>query len=238
MNEVLAPHHVAIIMDGNGRWATSKSLSRSDGHKAGVETVRDIVRAAPDLGIKYLTLYAFSSENWKRPENEVSYLMGLIKLYLRKELSELNKNGVCLKIIGNRSKLPLDIREEISRAEEVTKNNDNLTLIIALSYGGRADIVDASRAIAEKIKLGEISLEDINEDLISSHLSTAEIPDPDLMIRTSGEQRISNFLMWQLSYSELYFTDIHWPDFSKEDLLEAIEAYKNRDRRLGKVSKG
>jgi len=238
MNEVLSPRHVAIIMDGNGRWATSRGLSRSEGHKAGVETVRSTVKAASELGIKYLTLFGFSSENWKRPEDEVSYLMNLIRIYLKKEISELNKNGVRLRIIGNRSKLPSDIVEEIKICEDATKDNEKITVVIALSYGGRQDIVDAASLIAEKVKSGEINLSDIDENMFSNNLSTAGIPDPDLMIRTSGEQRVSNFLMWQLSYSELYFTDVHWPDFSKSDLELAIDSYLKRDRRFGEVKKG
>ncbi len=235
MGEALAPRHVAIIMDGNGRWATSKGLKRTDGHSAGVETVRRVVEAAADMGIEYLTLFGFSSENWNRPKEEVGYLMNLIRVYLKKEVSELNKNGVCLKIIGDRSSLDADIIQEIENCEELTKNNKRITVTIALSYGGRQDIINAAKKIATEVTNGNISLNDINENSFSNYLDTAGTPDPDLMIRTSGEQRISNFLMWQLSYAELYFTETHWPDFSAKDLSEAVEAFKNRDRRFGKI---
>jgi len=236
MSELAVPNHVAIIMDGNGRWATQKGGSRTDGHKKGVETVRNTVEAAAKLGIKYLTLFGFSVENWDRPVDEVSYLMNLIRVYLKKELSELQKNEVRLKVIGDRSRLDDDIVKEIEKCEEATKDNKKITVVIALSYGGRQDIVSAAQSLVRDAAQGKISAEDVTIDSFADHLSTKGIPYPDLMIRTSGEKRISNFLIWQLAYAELYFTNTLWPDFSEKDLVEAIEDYNSRDRRFGKVS--
>jgi len=231
------PKHVAIIMDGNGRWATARGLKRSEGHRKGAEATRKVVEAAAELGVKYLTLFAFSSENWNRPEEEVIDLMNLLRFYLKKEISELNKNNVRLLVIGDRSRLSDDIVKLIEKAEALTKDNDKITVTIALNYGGRQDIVFAAKEIAEKVKSGTLEIDEINENIFSQYLMTKDIPDPDVMIRTSGESRLSNFLMWQLAYTELYFTSVFWPDFSKEDIVEAIEYFKNRDRRYGGTSK-
>lgn len=227
------PRHVAIIMDGNGRWAKKRGLPRTAGHKQGAEAVRRALKAAPDLGISYLTLYSFSSENWTRPETEVRDLMGLLKLYLRSELSELNANGVRVRVIGERERLSNDIQQLIELAETTTAENNRLTLVLALSYGGRQEIRNAVRRIAERVRDGELSPEDISDDLISANLDTADIPDPDLVIRTSGEQRLSNFLPWQTAYSELVFTDCLWPDFNAETFASAVEEYSRRERRFG-----
>lgn len=236
MSEVAVPNHVAIIMDGNGRWAKQRGLSRTEGHKRGVDTVRSTVESAANLGIKYITLFGFSSENWERPVDEVSYLMNLIRIYMKNEIEELQKNKVRLKVIGDRSKLDGDIVRSIEKCEEETKNNDRITVTIALSYGGRQDIVSAVKKMVKDAVHGNISVEDLTTEDFSSYLSTSGIPDPDLMIRTSGEMRISNFLIWQLAYSELYFSNTLWPDFSEQDLIEAIEDYNARDRRFGKLS--
>jgi undecaprenyl diphosphate synthase len=227
------PRHVAIIMDGNGRWAKKRGLPRTAGHKQGAEAVRRALKAAPDLGISYLTLYSFSSENWTRPETEVRDLMGLLKLYLRSELSELNANGVRVRVIGERERLSGDIQQLIELAETTTAGNSRLTLVLALSYGGRQEIRNAVQRIAERVRDGELSPADISEDLISANLDTADIPDPDLVIRTSGEQRLSNFLPWQTAYSELVFTDCLWPDFNAETFASAVEEYSRRERRFG-----
>lgn len=227
----LAPQHVAIVMDGNGRWATARGLPRVAGHKQGAETVEAIVRAASDQGISYLTLFAFSTENWKRPEGEVTDLMGLLRIYLRAKINEFHKNNLRLKIIGERCRLRADILQSIEEAEKLTANNTGMTVLIALSYSGRWDIMQAMKKIADANICGEL----ITEELISQHLQTAGIPDPDLIIRTSGEQRISNFLLWQGAYSEYYFTDKYWPDFTKQDLIDAVQSYTQRDRRFGNV---
>jgi undecaprenyl diphosphate synthase len=220
-------------MDGNGRWAKKRGLPRTAGHKQGAEAVRRALKAAPDLGISYLTLYSFSSENWTRPETEVRDLMGLLKLYLRSELSELNANGVRVRVIGERERLSGDIQQLIELAETTTAGNSRLTLVLALSYGGRQEIRNAVQRIAERVRDGELSPADISEDLISANLDTADIPDPDLVIRTSGEQRLSNFLPWQTAYSELVFTDCLWPDFNAETFASAVEEYSRRERRFG-----
>ena len=229
------PAHIAIIMDGNGRWAKSRFMPRTYGHKVGVETIRKVVRECSRLGVKYLTLYAFSTENWKRPKDEVSALMGLLVKYLRNELEELHKNNVKILTIGDISKLPEACIEELALAKEKTKDNTGLVMSLALNYGGRNDLVNAVKNISQDLVDGKISLDDIGDNLISSHLSTNESPDPDLVIRTSGEQRLSNFLLWELAYSEFYFTDIHWPDFDEKELQMAIFAYQSRDRRFGGI---
>lgn len=229
------PAHIAIIMDGNGRWAKSRFMPRTYGHKVGVETIRKVVKECSRLGVKYLTLYAFSTENWKRPKEEVSALMGLLVKYLRNELEELHKNNVKILTIGDISKLPEACIEELALAKEKTKDNTGLVMSLALNYGGRNDLVNAVKNISQDLVDGKISLDDIGDNLISSHLSTNESPDPDLVIRTSGEQRLSNFLLWELAYSEFYFTDIHWPDFDEKELQEAIFAYQSRDRRFGAI---
>ena len=229
------PAHIAIIMDGNGRWAKSRFMPRTYGHKVGVETIRKVVKECSRLGVKYLTLYAFSTENWKRPKEEVSALMGLLVKYLRNELEELHKKNVKILTIGDISKLPEACIEELALAKEKTKDNTGLVMSLAINYGGRNDLVNAVKNISQDLVDGKISLDDIGDNLISSHLSTNESPDPDLVIRTSGEQRLSNFLLWELAYSEFYFTDIHWPDFDEKELQMAIFAYQSRDRRFGAI---
>jgi undecaprenyl diphosphate synthase len=227
------PVHVGIIMDGNGRWAQARGLPRVEGHRQGAESVRRAVKASVELGVRYLTLYGFSNENWKRPELEVSALMGLLRLYLRREIEELDQRGVRIRFIGQRQRLAADIVSLIEEAEARTAENAKLTLIVALSYGARQEITEAARTIAMKAAAGELDPASINEELVANHLETAGIPDPDLMIRTSGEQRVSNFLLWQLAYAELVFTDTLWPDFSWSDLEEAINEFHRRERRYG-----
>jgi len=229
------PTHVAIIMDGNGRWASAKGLPRTEGHRRGAESVRTVIKAASRLGVRYLTLFGFSSENWKRPSGEVMDLMGLLRLYLRKELAELHKQGVRFRVIGDRSRLPVDIQDLITVAEQRTRDNVGLNLVLALSYGGRAEIVNSARIIAERVKNGELDPADIDENLFAGSLETADIPDPDLLIRTSGEQRLSNFLLWQTAYTEFVFTDTLWPDFRTEEFEHALSQYQSRDRRYGSV---
>ena len=227
------PVHIAIIMDGNGRWAQARGLPRIAGHKRGAEAVRKTVEAAARAGVSYLTLFGFSSENWKRPESEVGDLMGLLRLYLKSEVNELKKNGIRLRVIGDRARFDKDIVAMIERAEADTQDGTRLNLILALSYGGRYEIAAAARDLAKRAAKGEIDPEDIDEGLFASHLNTADVPDPDLLIRTSGEQRISNFLLWQLAYTELVFTDILWPDFGETELAAAIEEFNSRERRYG-----
>lgn len=231
--DTAAPVHVAIIMDGNGRWATARGKPRAFGHRAGAEAVRRTIEAAGDLGIKYLTLFSFSSENWRRPAAEIADLMGLLRLYLRKEVETLNKQGARLIVIGDRHRLAPDIVQAIEEAEEKTASNTRINIILALSYGGRAEIVDAARKIAERVEAGELSPDKIDETVFESELTTHGIPDPDLLIRTSGEQRISNFLLWQLAYAEFVFIDKHWPDFAADDLHDAVKEYARRERRYG-----
>ncbi len=226
--------HLAIIMDGNGRWAKKRGLPRSAGHKKGAETVKDIVRAAGDMGIKYLTLYAFSTENWQRDPEEVKGLMGLLREYLKSELKEIQENGVRIMFIGERQMLDADIAEQMSKIEKDTADNDKMTLCIALSYGSRQEIVAAVQKIALLAKKGDISTNDIDIKMFSDMLYTKDIPDPDLLIRTSGEQRISNYLLWQIAYSELFFTPTLWPDFSKEELAGIVDNFNRRERRYGK----
>ena len=227
------PVHVAIIMDGNGRWAKQRGLPRVAGHRRGAEAVRATVKAAAELGVRYLTLFGFSSENWKRPLAEIDDLMGLLRHYLRGEIAELHRNGVRLRVIGDRERLASDIVTLIANAEEMTAKNGGLNLIIALSYGGRADIVAAARRLAADAAAGRIKPSEINEQTFAAHLSTADIPDPDVLIRTSGEQRISNFLLWQSAYAEMVFLDTLWPDFTKRELENAITEFQRRDRRYG-----
>ncbi|MHC8493804.1 isoprenyl transferase [Thalassospira sp. SM2505] len=229
------PRHVAIIMDGNGRWARGRGRPRTMGHRAGVDAVRRTIEASVALGIEYLTLYGFSTENWKRPESEVSDLMGLLRLFLKRELATLHKNGIKIRIIGDRSRFADDIRALLDKAEEQTSGNTRLNLTIALSYGARAEIAHAMREIARKVAAGEISADAITEDIIEQNLSTVGIPDPDLLIRTSGEQRISNFLLWQSAYTEFIFEDVLWPDFDRAHLEKAIDNFAGRERRFGAV---
>ena len=229
------PKHIAIIMDGNGRWAKKRNLPRALGHKAGVEAIRRIVKECNKLGVKYLTLYAFSTENWNRPLKEVDSLMKLLVDYLKNEFEELNANDVVINSIGNISKLPQTCREELNAAYEKTKNNNGLTLNLALNYGGRNEIVDAVKRISLDLLNKKISKDEITEDLLSGYMYTREIPDPDLIIRPSGELRLSNFLLWQSAYSEFWFSDVNWPDFNEKQLKFAISDYQKRDRRFGKV---
>ena len=227
------PRHVAIIMDGNGRWAKQRHLPRIEGHRAGAESARVIIRTAGELGIKYLTLYAFSVENWNRPKDEVDALMKYLVHYLKSETPELNKNNVRLEIIGQVYSLPEAVQEHLKKSVTTLSKNNGLTLIMALSYGGRTEIVDAVRDIAQKAKAGELDPADITEQVFAQHLYTRNVPDPDLMIRTSGEMRISNFLLWQISYTELVVTQTLWPDFRKPQFYAALEEYHQRHRRFG-----
>ncbi|HYD19766.1 MAG TPA: polyprenyl diphosphate synthase [Patescibacteria group bacterium] len=231
------PQHVAIIMDGNGRWATARGLSRTEGHKKGAEAAQRAVDAAREIGIPYITLFSFSSENWNRPPAEIEDLMNLLRYYLTKEMSEMKKNGARLMVIGDRTRLPADIVDLIRNIEDDTKANTRITVVIALSYGGRQDIVFAARELARQAKADVVDIEKIDEDFFSRYLMTRGIPDPDLMIRTSGESRISNFLMWQLAYAELFFTNTLWPDFSRKDMEEAVAFFNGRDRRYGGLSR-
>lgn len=235
LDENNIPKHIAIIMDGNGRWAKKRKLPRTMGHKAGVETIRRVIKEAHILGIKYLTLYAFSTENWKRPDEEVSALMKLLVEYLRSELAELNKNGVVIKVSGDITKLPKEAQNEILEAIEVTKNNKGIVLNIAFNYGGRDEIIRAVKLLCEEVKCGNINIENIDEEVFENFLYTKNIPDPDLIIRPSGEQRISNFLLWQCAYSEFWYSNVCWPDFKEEHLRKAIYDYQQRDRRYGGV---
>lgn len=230
------PKHVAIIMDGNGRWAKERGRDRLFGHQHGVISVRDVVEGCAEVGVKFLTLYAFSTENWSRPENEVNGLMELLVATIRKEAETLNKNGVRLHVIGDWDTLPKACIDELHEAMAMTANNTQLNLILALSYSAKWEITSAMKGIAEKIQRGELTPDAITDQVVHDHLCTAAFPDPELMIRTSGEQRISNFLLYQLAYAELYFTHTHWPDFRKENLFEALLNYQNRERRFGKIS--
>lgn len=227
--------HVAIIMDGNGRWAQHRGMPRVFGHRKGVDSVRKVVAAAPDLGIRYLTLFAFSSENWCRPISEVSEIMGLLRRYLRQEVAELNSAGVRLRTIGDRSRLDKDIIDLVEHAETLTRENTNLDLILALNYGAQDEMVRACQRLAEDVAAGRLKPEDITKDMLQRSLETATIPDPDLIIRTSGEQRLSNFLLWQAAYSEFMFVDTLWPDFDGDALASAVGEFGRRERRYGAV---
>ncbi len=227
------PTHVAIVMDGNGRWATARGLNRVEGHRKGAETARLIVESAKAMGIPYLTLFSFSSENWSRPPSEVDDLMNLLRYYLKKETAELHKGGARLHVIGDRTRLSHDIVQLIENAENLTRNNGQITVLIAFSYGGRQDILCAAQELARQALAGIVDPEKVDENIFSRYLMTGDVPDPDLMIRTSGESRISNFMMWQLAYAELYFTDTLWPDFVRKNLEEAIAFFNSRDRRYG-----
>jgi undecaprenyl diphosphate synthase len=229
------PEHVAIIMDGNGRWAQSHGRPRIFGHKNGVTAVKEVTEAAAEIGIKYLTLYAFSTENWSRPRMEVDALMGLLIETVGKQISTLQKNNIRLQTIGDIQRLPAKTRLALEGAIEMTKNNTRMCLILALNYSSRWEIVEATRLIAHKVKEGTLKEEDINNEVFAAHLSTSDIPDPSLMIRTSGEHRISNYLLWQSAYTELYFTNVLWPDFRKNDFYQAILDFQGRERRFGKT---
>ena len=227
------PHHVAIIMDGNGRWAKARSQARHAGHRAGVKSVRETVESAAKRGVKYLTLFAFSSENWQRPQDEVSRLMSLFLEALQREVDELHRNNVRLRFVGARAQLKPKLQRKIEAAEQQTSQNSGLTLIVAVAYGGRWDIVNAAKRLATKVTGGEMSIEDIGDDAFARELALSGVPDPDLLIRTGGEQRISNFLLWNLAYSELYFCDCLWPDFREQEFEEAMIFYGMRQRRYG-----
>ena len=232
------PQHVAIIMDGNGRWAKARGMPRAAGHERGVEALRRTVEAAPKLGIQYLTVFSFSTENWRRPAAEVSALFGLLKAYVQRDLSRLTKQGVRIRILGRREGLPADIAELVSKAERETEHNSDFCLNIAFNYGGREEIIRAAHKLIGAIQRGEIAADAVDESLFGNYLDTAGIPDPDLLIRTSGEYRLSNFLLWQAAYAELVFTDTLWPDFDRASLEQAIAEYQSRERRFGAVSPG
>ena len=227
------PNHVAVIMDGNGRWAEERGLPRAAGHQAGIASLRDVTRASRELGLGYLTVYAFSTENWKRPKREVSMLFRLLVKMLREELDEMLQNGVRLNAIGQLSSLPKPVQQELFDAIERTSKNKGLTLTLALSYSGRWDLVRAMQAIALEVRSGKLSPEDVTDETIRTHLTTSNIPDPDLLVRTSGEMRLSNFLLWELAYSEIHVTKTYWPDFRREHLYEAVRDYQKRERRFG-----
>ncbi len=231
------PRHVGIIMDGNGRWAQRRMLPRSHGHKAGVDALKKTVRAAREFGIEYLTLFSFSSENWSRPEGEISELFALLRLFIRRDLAELHKNNICVRVIGSSEGLPSDVLNLLVEAENLTRNNDAQVLVIAFNYGARDEIARAMKLIAKKVKNDEISSDEIDSQLISDHLDTKGIPDPDMIIRTSGEKRLSNFLMWQATYSELIFVDCLWPEFDKSTLSDCLVEYGNRNRKFGGLVK-
>jgi len=232
-NERPYPTHVAIIMDGNGRWAAQRGLPRAEGHRRGVESTRECVRAAAELGISYLTLFSFSSENWKRPPLEVTYLMGLLRRFIRRDLAEIHQNNIKVRVIGSEEGVPRDLVAMFGDAMKLTADNTGMELIIAFNYGARDEIVRAAKRLAEKAKSGDLDPADITQDMLAGHFDTAGIPDPDLLIRTSGEQRISNFLLWQCAYSEFLFVDNFWPDFTRQTLESAIASYQQRERRFG-----
>ncbi len=232
------PRHVAIIMDGNGRWATKRGMLRTQGHRAGVDAAKRVVRAAADRGVEYLTLYSFSSENWARPKSEISELFSLMKLFIRRDLAELHQNNVRVRVIGARGGLPGDILALLTEAENLTRHNSGQTLVIAFNYGARDEIAGAMRRLARRVETGELSAEDIEADMIGGHLDTAGIPDPDLVIRTSGEIRLSNFLLWQAAYSELVFVDCLWPDFDEAEFDRALDEFHRRNRRFGGLVQG
>jgi undecaprenyl diphosphate synthase len=227
------PRHVAIIMDGNGRWASARGLPRVEGHRRGVEALRRTIRAAGEMGIKFVTIFSFSAENWSRPANEIGELMGLLRRFIRNDLAELHKSGVRVRIIGEREGLEPDIIRLLVEAEELTKDNDGLTLVVAFNYGARQEIARAARGIAQEVAEGRLKPEAVNVETVSGYLDAADIPDPDLVIRTSGEQRLSNFLLWQSAYSELVFVPLNWPDFDRAALEGAIAEYRQRERRFG-----
>lgn len=230
------PEHIAIIMDGNGRWAQAKGMPRIEGHRRGANSVRNISEACRELGVSYLTLYCFSNENWKRPKDELDFLMGLLKAYLVQERPTLIKNDIRLTIIGRREGIPTDVQAEMDKSIEISKNGKALTLCLAINYGSRQELVDAVKKIASQVSTGALAAGDIDESTIQQNLYTADMPDPDLLIRTSGEMRISNYLLWQISYSELWITKKAWPEFDKSDLLDAIRDFNQRQRRFGGLS--
>ncbi|HLQ92916.1 MAG TPA: isoprenyl transferase [Xanthobacteraceae bacterium] len=233
IGEFAVPRHVAIIMDGNGRWAAARGLPRTEGHRRGVEALRRTVRAAGDIGIEILTIFSFSSENWSRPKSEVRDLMGLLRRFIRNDLVELHQNGVQVRVIGERDDLDPEIRRLLDEAEQLTRDNDKLTLVVAFNYGGRQEIARAAQRLVEEVVAGRLAATAITADRLGAALDAPEIPDPDLIIRTSGEQRLSNFLLWQAAYSELVFVPTYWPDFDRTTLESAIEEYRRRERRFG-----
>jgi undecaprenyl diphosphate synthase len=230
------PRHVAIIMDGNGRWAQERGLSRIEGHRQGLESVRAVVRAAHELGVQVLTLYAFSLENWNRPKSEVDELMRLLEHYIEAELDEVDRNGIRVRSIGRKGRLPAAVRTKLAAAEERTRDNHEMQLVFAVSYGGRAEIVDAARRLMRDAEIGKVDPESLDEKTFAAYLYDPEVSDPDLLIRTGGESRLSNFLLWQVAYAEIYVTDVRWPDFRKNHLVEAIRDYGGRERRFGLTS--
>ena len=229
------PQHIAIIMDGNGRWAREKGLPRTAGHRAGIERMKEAVRTAAELGVSVITFFAFSAENWSRPKKEIAVLMRYLSNFLQRQVRELDKNNMRFLVIGRDEPLPKYLQEKIKEAEKKTSDNTGLAVVLALNYGGRQEIVDAAKRFASMVLRGEANLEDLNPESFSGYLYTAGLPEPDLFIRTSGEMRLSNFLLWQISYAELFFTKKYWPDFRKKDLLDAIKAYQKRERRFGRV---
>ena len=231
----LLPLHVAVIMDGNGRWAKQRKLPRAEGHRRGAESARAVIRAASELGVKYLTLYTFSMENWNRPKAEVEAIMRYLMMYLKKETPDLNKHNVRLEVIGQTHRLPDRVQAQLEKTRAALVKNTGLTLVLALSYGSRAEIVDAARSIAQKAVKGTVAPDEIDEELLGSHLYTGHMPDPDLLVRTSGEMRLSNFLLWQMSYAEMVVTPVLWPDFRKPEFIAAIEEFARRHRRFGKL---
>ena len=233
MDKSAYPRHIAIIMDGNGRWAGQRGLPRTAGHKKGADSVQRAVDACIEQGVDYLTLYAFSSENWNRPEAEITELFGLLRMFIRRDLADLHKNNVCVRVIGRKEGVPEDILTLLDDAQNLTRDNTAQTLIIAFNYGGRDEITDAVKRVAERVSEGTLQIDEITNDLVSNNMDTAGIPDPDLLIRTSGEIRLSNFLLWQIAYSELVFIDCLWPDFSRSDLESAIITYQGRTRKFG-----
>ncbi|MEO1431101.1 MAG: isoprenyl transferase [Cyanobacteria bacterium J06632_19] len=235
LNSQNLPRHVAVIMDGNGRWATQQKLPRIAGHRQGAKTLKELLRCCKDWGIEILTAYAFSTENWRRPTEEVDFLMLLFEKMLRRELEEMHQEGVKINFVGDLTALPKSLQNEIQRSMLETSHNYNVQFNVAVNYGSRKEIIHACRKVAELVEKGEINPEQINEDLINKNLYTADIPAPDLLIRTSGEKRLSNFLLWQMAYSEMYFTDVLWPDFDRDAFHQAILSYQNRERRFGKV---
>jgi undecaprenyl diphosphate synthase len=230
------PKHVAIIMDGNGRWAKRRGANRLFGHQKGVEALKRAIEASMDIGIPYLTVWAFSTENWGRPSDEVSGLMTLLRRYLQKDLADLHSRNICLKVVGLRDFLEPSLLKLIDQAVEITKNNTRLTLTIAFNYGGRADILATTKKLAQKVKAGDLSVDEIDEELFSAHTLTSYLPDPDLLIRTSSVKRLSNFMMWQCGYTELVFLDTYWPDFTKDDLIYALQQYQQCERKFGCIS--
>ena len=231
----LLPLHVAVIMDGNGRWAKQRKLPRAEGHRRGAESARAVIRVASELGVKYLTLYTFSMENWSRPKAEVEAIMRYLVMYLKKETPDLNKHNVRLEVIGQTHRLPERVQTQLEKTRAALAKNTGLTLVLALSYGSRAEIVDAARSIAQKAVKGTVAPDEIDEELLGSHMYTGHMPDPDLLVRTSGEMRLSNFLLWQMSYAEMVVTPVLWPDFRKPEFIGAIEEFARRHRRFGKL---